>query len=441
MNSHHVCCIKVTMSRIILNTFGSFGDIHPYLAVAIALKRRGHTPVLATSEVYRAKVEAQGIAFAPVRPDVGELLNNTAFIEKLWHPRRGTEFLVREYLLPTVRESYADLLPISEGADLLLTHAIAYAGPIVAEKLRLPWLSVALQPLLFLSAEDRPALPLFPFLHRFNFFGPGLYRAIFALGRAISSRWAKPIHDLRASIGLPRLQGHPFFDGMRSPYGTLAWFSRHFAQAQSDWPRNVTICGFPFHDEPGSQAPDRRALQAFLDAGEPPVLFTLGSSAVLQAGSFYRESLRAAQQSNWRAVLLVGIEDRESFDLPLPSNVHIASYAPYAEVMPRCAAIVHQGGIGTTAQALRAGRPMVVVPWAHDQPDNARRIVKLGAGRIVSRSHYSADRIADELQQILGNSSYGAKARQLGLSIAAEDGAATACEAIEAALGALHHRR
>jgi rhamnosyltransferase subunit B len=419
------------MARIVLNTFGSLGDLHPYLAVALALKSRGHYPVLATSEFYRSKVEAEGIAFAAIRPDVGELLDNQAFLEKLWHPRRGTEFLVREYIFPALRDSYADLLAVCENADLLLTHAIAYAGPLVAEKLRMPYLSVAMQPLLFLSAEDKPALAPFPLLRYLSFLGPGLYRGIFAVGRIVSSRLAQPIRDLRAHVGLPPSKAHPIFGGMFSPAGTVALFSRNFAKPQRDWPDRVTICGFPFYDHLGPRSPDLGQLRAFLDAGEPPVLFTLGSSAVLHAGSFYRESLRAVEQSGVRAVLLVGMKGSESLNLPVPANVHVATYAPYSEIMPRCTAIVHQGGIGTTAQALRAGRPMIIVPWAHDQPDNARRITELGVGRTISRSRYTASRIANELNRLLANPHYAASGRRLGQAIAQEDGAAAACDAIE----------
>lgn len=424
------------MPRIVLNPFGSLGDLHPYLAVALALQRRGHTPVIATSAVYRNRVEALGLAFAPVRPDVGELVDNEEFMRRLWHPSRGTQFLVRDYLLPALEQSYADLVEISGNADLLITHAISYAGPIVAEKLRFPWLSVALQPLLFLSVYDTPALTPFPFLHHLRP-GPALYRAIFALGRAISARWAKPIHDVRRHAGLPRLQRSPFFEGLFSPYGTLALFSSHFAAPQPDWPAHVTVCGFPFYDQFGPESPDQTELQAFLAAGEPPLLFTLGSSAVMQAGSFYRESLKALGNSLWRAVFLVGMQERNSLGSQLPANVHVATYAPFSELMPRCRAVVHQGGIGTTAQALRAGKPMIVVPWSHDQPDNGRRVADLGVGRVLSRKRYNAANITRELDYLFADRAYTANADRLGRAIAAEQGAETACDVIESTLAQL----
>ena len=121
------------MARIVLNTFGSFGDLHPYLAIALGLKESGHRPVIATSEIYRTKVEEEGIEFQPVRPDAGELLDQPEFVRKLWDPKQGSKYLIRDYLAPRVEQAFHDLKQIAEAADLLLTHPAAYAGPIVAE--------------------------------------------------------------------------------------------------------------------------------------------------------------------------------------------------------------------------------------------------------------------------------------------------------------------
>jgi rhamnosyltransferase subunit B len=427
------------VARIVLNTFGSFGDLHPYMAVAIGLKRRGHTPVIATAELYRTKVEAEGIGFAPVRPDIGEMAEDKEFLRKIWDPKRGTEFLLRDYIMPAVPQSFEDLLPVCEGADLLLTHAAAYAGPVVAEYLKLPWLSVVLQPMAFLSRYDPPVLPPALWLKRLEPFGPGVVGAVLSLGKRSTSHWAKPVAALRRKLGLPASNTNPMFEGQISPSGTLAWFSEHYAQPQPDWPARTRITGFPFYDQfgagfekwrgaPGGEAAE---LKRFLADGTPPVLFTLGSSAVMEPGAFYRESFAAAQQLGVRAILLAGGMPRESFPQPLPPSVCIASYAPYSEVMPFCAVSVHQGGIGTTAQALRAGKPMIVVPWAHDQPDNAARIVKLGCGRTVPRRDYTAKRATLELKRVLASDGYVRNAERIGRQIANEDGIENACSAIE----------
>lgn len=420
------------MARIVLNTFGSFGDLHPYLAVAIGLKQRGHHAVIATSEVYRSKVEGEGIGFYPVRPDVGELLGNEEFIKKLWHPKLGTEYLIREYIMPRVAEGFEDLWRACEDTDLLLTHTVGYAGPIVAETRNLPWLSVALQPAIFLSRYDPPVLAPAPWLRHLRLLGPGVVSAAFALGRRLTAQWSAPIQELRSRIGLPATDANPMFEGQFSSLGTLALFSEHFAQPQPDWPPETICTGFPVYDRETSDMQMESGLMEFLDSGDPPVVFTLGSSAVMAPGQFFEESIKAARQLGVRAVLLVGLQSEASG--AISKDVYAARYAPYSELLPRAAVTVHQGGIGTTAQALRAGRPMLVVPWAHDQPDNACRIRRLGVGRSLQRNRYNASNVAAHLDRLLQDENYTVAARVLGSQILNEDGVSAACGAIEAAL-------
>ena len=423
------------MARIVLNTFGSFGDLHPYLAIGIELRRRGHSVLIATSEVYRAKIEAEDVAFAPVRPDVAELLERPDLLEKLWNPTHGTEYLIRDYLMPQVDQSYEDLLNACARADLLITHFAAYAGPTVAEVLNLPWLSVALQPSIFLSVDDPPVLPPLWLKHLYHL-GRSVTAAIFALGKLRVKSWAKPLLELRQKLGLSA-SANPVFDAQYSPFGSLALFSRHFARPQRDWPPNVKMCGFVFYDRRGEGFGSTGAaddLMRFLDNGPAPIVFTLGSSAVMHPGAFYRESLAAARHLGMRAVLLVGANGRDTLPREIPPTVFVTEYAPYSELLPRAALTVHHGGIGTTAQALRAGKPMIVVPWSHDQPDNASRLGKLGVSRTISRSRYTAQIVESEIGRLLQDSGVRHGAAQLGAYIAAENGLQTACDAIEAAL-------
>ena len=420
------------MARIILNTFGSFGDLHPYLALGIGLKQRGHQAVIATSEVYRAKAEGEGLEFQPVRPDVGELLGNEKFIQKLWDPKRGTEHLIREYIMPRVAQGYEDLLAICRGADLLLTHAVGYAGPLVAEKQKLPWLSIALQSAAFLSAYDPPVLAAVPWMKQLGRLGPSPVRAAFAVGKRVTIKWAEPIRELRVRIGLPAAKTNPMFEGQFSPLGTLAMFSRHFAKPQPDWPIHTICTGFPFYDRESAGQGMEPELIDFLQAGAAPVVFTLGSSAVMAPGQFYQESTIAARQLGTRAVLLVGVQAVQP--LSKDESIYVARYAPYSQLLPQAAATVHQGGIGTTAQALKAARPMLVVPWSHDQPDNAHRVQKLGVGHSLKQSNYSARNAAGELKRILADKNYASAAAGIAAKIKEEDGVSAACNAIETAL-------
>ena len=417
------------MAKIVLNTFGSFGDLHPYLAIAIELARRGHQPLLATSKVYRAKVEAEGIAFAPVRPDVGELLGQTEFLKKLWDPKHGSKFLLRDYLLPKVVEAYDDLSSVCAGADLLVTHAAAYAGPIVAEVQKLRWISIALQPAILFSTCDPSVVA--PALWARHFYALGIFAAMLKAARWDTARWAKPIFELRQKLALPRGK-NPVIEGQFSPYGTLALFSPHFAAPQPDWPVNTKATGFVTYDKRGEgfgPASSKTDLDRFLDAGPPPIVFTLGSSAVMAAGEFYEESIKAAQKLGQRAVLLIGKTDQ----VPKvnDASTYITDYAPYSELLPRAAATVHQGGIGTTAQALRAGRPMIIVPWAHDQPDNAERCRKLGVSRTVWRNVYRSANVARQLERLLSDASYQDNAYTIANRLRGEDGLKAACDKLE----------
>src|SRR5439155_1833991 len=210
--------------------------------------------------------------------------------------------------------------------------------------------------------------------------------------------WSAPVRQLRRELGLPP-GPDPIFAGRHSPHLVLALFSRVIGEPQPDWPARTLVTGFPFYEETGSSlAPD---LLQFLADGEPPIIFTLGSSVVWDAGSFYAESAAAARKLGKRAVLLVGNDPLNHPRELLSENFIAIPYAPYAPIFPRASAIVHHGGIGTTGQALRAGHPMLVVPFGGDQYDNGARVARLGVGRVMKRNHYRADRAAIELKQLL----------------------------------------
>ena len=191
--------------RIVLSTFGSFGDIHPYVAIALELKARGHLPMIATSEVYREKMEAQEIAFHPVRPDLpsydqpDELVR---MLEGLMDPRQGSE-RVMQLVLPHLRDIYDDLSAAVADAALLLTHPLPLVGPLVAQKRKLPWVSSVLAPISFFSAYD-PVPPQLPALHSLLKLGPAIARAVMRLATTRLDRLMEPVYRLRSELGLPR---------------------------------------------------------------------------------------------------------------------------------------------------------------------------------------------------------------------------------------------
>jgi UDP:flavonoid glycosyltransferase YjiC (YdhE family) len=233
---------------------------------------------------------------------------------------------------------------------------------------------------------------------------------------------------LRSELGLSR-GGHPIFEGQHSPSLVLALFSKVMGKAQPDWPPHTIVTGFPFYDRK-DEANIPPELEKFLDEGAPPIVFTLGSTAVFVAEDFYSESIIAARLLKRRAVLLIG-DARNMPKEPLPASIAAFDYAPYGQILPRAAAVVHSGGVGTTGQTLRAGVPALIVPFNHDQPDNAFRIARLGTGRMISRAIYRAANAARELDRLLTDKSYAERAAAVGRQVQAEDGARTAADEIE----------
>jgi UDP:flavonoid glycosyltransferase YjiC (YdhE family) len=417
--------------RIVLTAVGSLGDLHPYVAIALGLKARGHETIVATSECYRLKVEALGLGFRAVRPDC-DFVTDPTVMRRFMDLRWGTSRVLRELILPVLRESYEDTLAVSDGADLLVSHLITYATRLVAEKTDIPWVSTILSPSALFSATDPPLIPGFPGLSKpLHPLGPVFWGPVGRFLKWVTCSWAGPWYRLREEIGLPPSVGNPLVDG-HSPALVLALFSRVLADKQPDWPPQTLITGFPFYDQDG-QAGLPPVLARFLNAGPPPIVFTLGMSAATVAGSFYEHSVAAARRLTRRAVLVLG---KNALNRPtsLPEGVVAIDYAPFSELFPRAAAIVHAGGIGTTGLAMRAGRPMLVVPFAHDQPDNAERVARLGIARTIYPRRYSPTRVPEELRHLLDDPSYSQRASEVGRQIRQEDGVRAACDALEALL-------
>ena len=417
--------------RIVLSNIGTLGDINPLIALALELKRRGHVPVMALPAVYGPRIKPLDLEFHAIRPDIDP--TNNLLVEMIYDVKKGTETGLRQFLFPVLKQTYADLLDAATKpakADLLLLGELNYAGPIVAEVTGIPWASYVLAPLSFFSAFDPPVLPPYPRLAKADKAVPGMGRVIKRVARFVSRKWPEPIYELRRELGLP-LGTNPLFDAKHSPNLVLALFSRVLGTEQKDWPPNTLITGFCFYDADFGNAALPQNLAEFLAQGEPPVVFTLGSAAVLAAGQFYEISARAAMELGVRAVLLIGTDPRNRPQTKLPNSICVAEYAPYSGLFSRSALVVHQGGVGTTAQCLRAGKPMLIMPYSHDQPDNARRMKRLGVAKVVQKKSYKQARVAKKVQSILADSSFAQQAKFVAQHIAREDGVRTACDALE----------
>lgn len=415
------------MARILLGTLGSHGDVDPFIGLGVGLAARGHAVTVATSPYYRDAVTNAGLRFAPVGPDLSPA--DPALVARVMHPVRSAEFVIKELVAPWTRHFADDCAPLVRQADLVVTHPLTMTLPLLAQHHGIPWASTMLSPVTFFSPTDLPAVPMAPWLPRLTRALPWMAPAIVASGKWLSRRWLAPVDRLREELGLPD-RGNPLFEGGQSPTLVLALYSRALGEPQPDWPAHAVLTGAIGHDAPfGAALPP--ALAAFLDDGPAPVLFTLGSSAVITPGRFWGASIEAARRLGVRAVLLAGPFASTLADAGLPRGMLAVERAPHSLLMPRCAAVAHQCGVGTLMAALRAGLPTLAVPYANDQPDNAHRIARLGVARVIPAWRYRARGATAALDALLHDPAHRDAAARVAAQVRAEDGVRTACDALE----------
>jgi rhamnosyltransferase subunit B len=420
--------------RIVIASFGSLGDLHPFLALGVELRRRGHTVIIATAPHYEDRVKALGFAFEPVGPPVSP--EDPALLHRLMNTARGPEYLFRKVFLPHMPQLYADLERITVGADLMIASEVVFAAPMLAEKSGVRWVSVLLSPISFLSAHDASVLPPLNRLPSLHGLPPAFHRAFFKPAALVASFWGRPMQVFRKQIGLPPAK-NLLFHGKMSANLVLAMFSKHFAKPQPDWPTQSIQTGFAFFDQAANQAPTEpqrqvtERIREFLEAGPRPVIFTLGSAAVHVAGDFFHVSAVTAIRLNIRAILIS--PSAEVLFLATP-NILVIPYADYRTLFPHAAAIVHQGGVGTTAEVLRAGIPALIVPFNFDQPDNAARAVRLGVAISLPRRKYNRRHSYYALHRLLRDDGLRDRATAIGEAIRQEKGTINAVNAIETLL-------
>jgi rhamnosyltransferase subunit B len=411
------------MSKIVLATIGSLGDLHPKVALALELKKRGHDVTIAAMEYYRERIEPLGIAFASMAPHL--VPGDKDLARELMDSRKGSEKILREIIMPSLRHMYDDLLHAIDGADVLITGEIVYAARSVVEKTGIKWVSTSLQPGTMFSAYDPFVPPTVEWIEHLRFLGPTFHRTLFQVLLWTTRDWWKPYREFRRDLGLD--ENHdPLIKGKFSGLLHLALFSRVIGPPQRDWPPNTVQPGFCFYDGADGRQTMPDELLNFLDAGEPPIVFTLGSAAVMDARDFFEQSAEAARQ------MLYGVFN----DPPAGIGGDIAGfdYAPYSQVFPQAACVVHQGGVGTTGQALSAGVPQLIVPFAHDQPDNAARCRRIGVAEVVTRNSYTASTARSTLSKLLNTGSYRDRANDVAKVVGSETGTVGACDSIESIL-------
>lgn len=414
------------MARIVIAAMGSRGDVLPFLALGRGLVARGHAVRIATPGNHANLVTDHGFRHIHMRPDPTRAMQ--AEREAGLTPEIGD--IMARVIAPGIRDGHADLLAAcGKGACDLMIGGFVPIAPMAAETLGIPFAPAALQPIAFFSGFDPPVPAEAAWLAPLARLGPLYGLPQRAVARAVMRRWARPFAAARRGFGLPPARD-PLLNFAAPPPFALALFSAQLAKAQRDWPAGARPTGFC--RLPGGAAPAEVA--AFLDAGPPPLVVSLGSSMVRlrdRVTALHAAATEAAGRLGLRVLLLAGSEEnRRALAARLPPDCLAVASAPHDAVFPRAGLILHHGGAGTAAEAMRAGVPMLVVPIAGDQFDNAARLERAGVARMLLRSPGTA-RIAAALAA-LDRPEPRARARAMSAAMAAEDGVAGAVAVIEA---------
>ena len=417
------------MAEILIVGKGGFGDWFPLLAIGQALQQRGHR-VRVAAEAHHASACAQaGLEFHAVgrgaEPAPGRRESAGAATRAALQATLSPQGLAAEV---------QTLLPLAEGAELLLGNQLAYAGALVRRLLRKPWVFCAASPLAIPSRHDAP---LWPYLHPVQRAAArlGLPQAGFVGMARLGTRvLMRPQAALRRELGLPAA-GHPRFEAMYSEQLNLLPVSPLLAPRQADWPAHTRVVGYTWFEADflGDEA-QAQALREFAQAGTAPVVFALGGSLRVRPGSFYERAVQACRRLGRRAILVAGRQLHAG--LPAGEDVALSGYLPYSRVFGLGAAVVHSGGIGAIGWGLRAGVPQLLVPAEWDQHDNARRAQRAGVAQVLVRRDWQARDLARALGELLEQQALRERCAQASQRLRAEDGAARACEAVEQVLAA-----
>ncbi len=394
------------MARIALLPFGSAGDVFPFLWLGRLLRSRGHHVTLITACLFEEATRQAGLDFIPLgQPEDFDQFIADPRVWKLYH---GTK-LVFQFAGQSVESCLKAIEPQMEDAthrfDLLLAPCTAFAARVLREKHRVPLITVHLQPAVMISAHEMPIL--FPGMQHFQKLPFPLRQLLVRMPNPVD-RYAGPWVAkacLSRGISPPR---RLWWDWSHSPDGTLCLFPEWFAGPQPDWPPSRLQWDFPLEDL-AQEHPMPATLKSFLHDGRAPLVFTAGS-ANIQAKKFFQRAVQTAQELHQRAVLVT--RDLNQLPHDLPASVHGIRYVPFSTLLPKAAAFVHHGGIGTLSQGFAAGLPQLIVPMAHDQPDNAWRLEKLGAGLSLSPRRFSAKHASRAIQRLLSEPTFAEGAKQ-----------------------------
>ena len=314
----------------------------------------------------------------------------------LWNQYKGWRLIGSRLVSHSLTEAYRILSShVVQDETVMVSSTLGFACRLIQETHGIPAATVHLSPGVFHSAHETPK-------------APGLFMPDWLPITIKKAMWTILDHTLVDPIVKPKLNrirknlalapaSRIFHEWLHSPDLVLCLFPEWFAARQPDWPPQVQVTGFPLFDDAHEPtlSPD---IQQFLEAGPPPVAFTPGS-ANKQAPHFFEEAAKACTISGERGIFLTQYPDQ--LPTSLPDSICHFFYVPLSQLLPQCAALIHHGGIGTCAQALRAGIPQIIQPLNFDQFDNADRISRLGVGATVPSRLFQAPHLANTIQNLL----------------------------------------
>jgi rhamnosyltransferase subunit B len=409
----------MTEKTILLCTIGSAGDVNPLIAIGQRLVASGFRVVLVTSQYFESQAHDAGLEFI----GLGSVADYRTIIDNpdLWDANKGFRVFAETVVLPILEPAYEIISGFDPTKTIIVAQGQFFAAHIAHEKLGFGFITVHLQPAALRSVYEFPMLPgWIP-----AFAKHALFNLIDAL--VLDKLFAPKINDLRQKLGLPAVK--KIFDRwMHSPQRNLCLFPDWFAQPQPDWPARTKLTGFVYHDKRGDHENSPQDLEDFLKAGSAPIVFTPGT-AMKHADQFFLECIEACRLLGRRGILLT--QHPEQLPSELPPDIRHFEYLAFSEVLPRCAALVHHGGIGTTAQAMAAGIPQVIRPMAHDQPDNAARVETLGIGATLSPPKFNAVSLAEKLDALMTSQAVLDRCRTCAERIDPEQSLNDTCTVIE----------
>lgn len=391
--------------NILIPTIGSRGDVQPFIALSQGLQSAGYTPTLASHPVMRDLVEAHGVAFAPLGPDLDLSARVAEIRQSARNPMVGLMNAMR-FSFEILEQSHEDILALCKDADLLVVPTASAAGKNEADVLGLPYLSVTLMP--WAIPYDDPQRPLPKRM---------LYGAIDGLVSLITTR---PLNRIRRKQGLPPVGK----EGFGSSRLDLVPVSPAVFPPNPHWETCHQVVGYWFVEEPSDWEPPV-GLSRFLEGGGPPLVVSLGAMSLGGEGALETARLfvEAVRQAGVQAV--VQGWQAELPQLDLPAAVYPAAALPHGWLLPRCSGLVHHGGYGTTAAGFRAGIPQLVIPHIADQFYWGQRVQELGVGPApFPRNKLDTGALASAMRELVYNAAFRNAAVAIAGQIQTETGAA-----------------